>query len=379
MALGIPARKAIFSCLSGDRCIDVCLVGATMYVLYSLEDDWELGVSSYLKTIDLDHFDGIFECGPNDYKVQASSVRKVTFSNGHLLITGAMPEVLPLGGAAPVYSEVNCKIHPDWGERGWVYYWKGLVYRGFSLDAPHKGVYVVDPVRSKVLRHLSLDIPYSKSWDRSFLFGERRNGNFLIYCLDREQAILDVSLARYRQGFSNTQLTACIEADLAYVIAGGHLLVFDLVTASLVREINYLNFPELQAHILKEGICRDWVCASNLSVCDQEVVLTHASAGGYALYLAPFRDEPFVWFWSAGWGVNALNCSGDLVFGLTGTRPIAWDKYTGGVVWEVTKPTSTNSISVGEKWVVFSQTSEYLQGYHCKKPYISPHRPVKEK
>ncbi|WP_071870446.1 hypothetical protein [Atopomonas hussainii] len=378
MLPGIPSKKANFKRFSGGCAVDVCLLGETMYALYSLNSDTRRGPSSFLKRIDLDGFDGNFDGVPNSYEANVEGLRILSFANGFLMVGGWVPEVMTADCLTPVYSEIAGKLNPEWSDYGWVYCWAGLIYRGPHERERDKGIYVIDVERQCVVRHLDLDIDWSKAWQGSLIFGERQNGNFLVYCLDKQLPLLDVTLTRYRQSFPNKKLMACIEADLAYVLVADHLLVFDLVTGDLVRELNYINSPAMQAHIHTESMDANWACAGDLSVCNGEVVLSHAGVGGYSLYLAPFRDEPFVWLWSAGRDVTAKNHPGDLIFGLSGSIPMAWDKYTGEVVWDTKKPTATSRVTVGDQWVVFSQTSEYIQGHHWKKPYISPHRPKAE-
>ncbi|WP_071872530.1 hypothetical protein [Atopomonas hussainii] len=378
MLPGIPSKKANFKCFSAERYFDVFVVGKKMYALYSHADMPNQGAPSFLKCIDLDSFDGDFDSQPCCYEANVTGLRSICPGSNVLMISGWKPEVLSLDGFSSIYSEADRKLNPEWDDYGWVYYWGGKVYRGSDVSSLYKGIDIIDIKEQRVSSYLRLDIDYSKDWQGSLIFGERRSGNFLVYCLDRGMPVLDVSLAKYRQAFPEKSAIAFIEANLVYVLIADHLLVFDLVTAELVREVNYFKYPAMQAHMHAESMDANWACAGRLSVCNGEVVLSHGGVGGYSLYLAPFRDEPFVWLWSAGRGVVAKNQPGDLVFGLSGSIPIAWDKYTGEVVWDTKKPTATSKIAVGDQWVVFSQTAEYIQGHHWKKPYISLHRPAEE-
>lgn len=377
MLPGIPPKKASFKRFSGDRCIDVCIIGRQMYVLYSCTEIPVQGAASFLKCIDLEVFDGDFDSQPNHYEANVTGLRSICPGSNVLMISGWKPEVLSLDELSPIYSETDRKLNPEWDDFGWVYYWDGRVYRGYE-NAQEKGVDVIDLKSQRIINKLDFYLQHSRSWNGSLIFGDRQNGNYLIYCLDTNRVILDVCLESYRQVGSSRWIVSCVESDFAYVLVDDHLLVFNLNTAELVREIKYLSFSAIQEHMRVENMDVAWACASTLSVYGGEVLLSNVGISGYVLYLAPFRDESFVWFWSAGQRVVARNSAGDLVFGLSGTIPMAWDKYTGEVVWDTKKPTATSKIAVGDQWVVFSQTSEYIQGHHWKKPYISPHRPKAE-
>lgn len=381
MLPGIPLKKPLFKSFKGGQAISFRIKGNVLYALYSLNDDPSLGPASFLKCVDLSGFDGDFASQPNVYELQGTEagLRSVNIVNDSVLIWGMEPEVLALDGGSIIYSECGGPLNPAWDGLGWVYYWAGYVYRGFGVHSPGKGVDVVHPVENRVVEHLDLDIVFPTAcWQGSLLAGERLSGGFAVYCFDRRKYILDVTLEEYPRERPDRAVHSTIDDGLVYLLVDGWLLVFDIEAGQLLREIKYIDFPKLQAHLLAESLNPAWAFADGISVCEREVVLSHSLTGGYLLYIAPFRAESIIWFWSAGRGVAARNCFGDLVFGLSGTVPMAWDKFTGEVVWDAKKPTATGSILVGEQSVIFCQLSGYIQCHQWKKTYISPHRPVEE-
>lgn len=377
MLPGIPQKKAQFKALMGQRPLDTCLSGMVLYVLYSCNSDPALGPSSFLKRIDLNQFDGDFLQQPSTYsqEVTTPGIRVLNLVGDALVICGPLPEVLGLDGSTVIYSEAEGAVNPAWNPDGWVHYWEGRVYRGYDHHAPGQGVDVIDVRTRSIIQHLDVDIRYTSSWQGELMCGERTNGNFAVYSLREQRYLLELPLQNYRSVSPEKNIVASISEGRAYVLAGDTLLLIDIASGQLLREISYLQFAEVQAHMQAERLSMARACASNMSVCGASVVLTLFTIGGYALYLDLAHEQPQIWLWSGGRKVVALNCPGDLVYGLSDAVPMAWDKYSGEVVWQTTGSTATNKIQVGDQWLVFSQGAGYIQCNHWKKPYISTHRP----
>lgn len=378
MLPGIPPKKAQFKALTGQCPLGTCLHGNVLYVLYCCNTNAELGPSSFLKRIDLSQFDGDFLQQPSTYskEVTTPGPRVINIIEDALVICGAQPEILALDGSTVIYSETEGGLNPYWEPGSWVHYWEKKVYRGYSYHAPELGVDVVDVHTQSILLHLDLDIHYSGPWQGELMCGERVNGNFAVYSLREQRYLFELPLERYRRVNPQEKIIVRVSEGRAYVLVDDTLLLIDIASGQLLREISYLQFPEVQAHMQAERLSMARACASNMSVCGASVVLTLFSIGGYALYLDLLQEQPRVWLWSGGRDVVALNCPGDLVYGLSSAVPMAWDKYSGEVVWQMKGPTATNKIQVGDQWLVFSQLAGYIQCHHWKKPYISPHRPL---
>jgi len=375
---GIPSKKAEFKSLTGRRPLEVCLHGSILYVLYCLNTDPALGPSSFLKKIDLNNFDGNFLRQPSVYarEVTTPGPRSLSIVDGALVICGASPEILSLDGSTVIYGEAGGRLNPVWNPGGWVHYWEGKVYRGYGYHVPEQGVDVIDIHAQAVIHHLDLDIRYSGSWQGELMYGERINGDFAVYSLREQRYLFELPLQHYRRAYPQCRVVSRLSEGLAYVLVGDTLLQVDVASGALLREINYLQFPEMQVHMHAERLSMADACASSISVCGASVVLTLFSIGGYALCLDLTTEQPRVWLWSAGRKVVAFNCQGDLIYGLSNAVPMAWDKYSGEVVWQTKNSTATNKIQVGDQWLVFSQGAGYIQCNHWAKPYISPHRPA---
>ncbi len=378
MLPGVPQKKAEFKSLTGRRPLEVCLHGSILYVLYCLNTNPALGPSSFLKKIDLDQFDGDFLQQPSTYarEVTIPGPRMINLIDDALVICGALPEVLSLDGSTIIYTEAEGGLNPDWEPASWVHYWEGRVYRGYGYHVPEQGVDVIDTHTRNIIQHLDLDIRYECPWQGELMCGERVNGNFAIYSLHEQRYLLEMSLQHYRNVSPQREIIARTTEGRAYVLVDDTLLLIDIASGQVLREISYLQFPEMQTHMQVERLSMARACASNISVCGTSVVLALLAMGGYALYLDLAQEQPRVWLWSSGRDVIALNCPGDLVYGLSSAVPMAWDKYSGEVVWQMKSPTATNTIQVGDQWLVFSQLAGYIQCHHWKKPYISPHRPL---
>ncbi|WP_415845172.1 hypothetical protein ACMYUJ_21575 [Stutzerimonas zhaodongensis] len=376
MLPGIPTKKAQYKALTGQHPLDTCLSGNVLYVLYSCNTDPALGPSSFLKRIDLDHFDGDFLRQPNTYarEVATPGIRVLNIVGDALVICGPLPEVLGLDGSTIIYSESEGGLNSAWSPDGWVHYWEGRVYRGYGYHVPDKGVDVIDVSTRTIIQHLDLDIRYLGPWQGELMCGERANGNFAVYSLREQRYLLEVPLQIYRCVSPQKNIVANISEGRAYVLAGETLLLIDIASGAVLREIKYLEFSEMQLHMQSERLRAARACASDMSVCGTGVVLTLFSIGGYVLYLDLAHEQPQVWLWSGGRKVIALNCPGDLVYGLSDAVPMAWDKYSGDVIWQTKGSTATNTIEVGNQWLVFSQGAGYIQCNHWKKPYGSPHR-----
>ncbi|WP_146173208.1 hypothetical protein [Ectopseudomonas oleovorans] len=378
MLPGVPQKKAEFKSLTGRRPLEVCLHGSILYVLYCLNTNRALGPSSFLKKIDLNSFDGDFLKHPSTYEreVTIPGSRMINLIDDALVICGALPEILSLDGATIIYTEAEGELNANWDPDSWLHYWDGRVYRGYGYHVPEQGVDVIDIHTKCIIHHLDLDIRYESPWQGELMCGERVNGNFAVYSLRERRYLVDLSLQHYRGVNPQKRIVAKVSEGRAYVLAGATLLVIDIASGQLLREISYLQLAEMQAHMQVERLSMARACASNMSICGTSVILTLFSVGGYALYLDLAQEQPRVWLWSGGRDVVALNCPGDLVYGLSSAVPMAWDKYSGEVVWQMKGPTATNKIQVGDQWLVFSQLAGYIQCHHWKKPYISPHRPL---
>ncbi len=275
-----------------------------------------------------------------------------------------------------IYSEAESQLANDWNPFGWLNLWDGKIYRGVDYTAPEKGVDIIDPVSRCILQRIGLDIPLVNVHGE-FVSGLRQSGDLAIYSLPEQRYIYQAPLKGYRFASLEYRVAASVcVGGLAYVLAGDTLILIDLVQGKIVREINYLMLPALQAHIQTSRLRYEHACASGISVCGSIITVTLSSVWGYILCLDLSREDPYLWFWSEGRDVTALNCPGDLVYGLSNTVPMAWDKYSGEVVWNTAKPTNANRIQIGAQWVVFSQLSGYLKLFRWQKPYISPHHPA---
>ncbi|WP_143518067.1 hypothetical protein [Pseudomonas sp. PIC25] len=379
MLPGIPAKKSRYQPKNISRCaVSTYLLGAELYVLYSGNEDPAFGQSSFLKRVDLNKFNGDIRELPNIYsrEVNVAGSRQLHIDDDALIICGAQPEIINLNELTSLYSEAEGCLSIEWNTYGWLHYWNGKIYRGYDYHAPERGVSIVDAEAKRIVQHLDLDIRYAGPWRGELMCGQRANGNFAIYSLLEQRYICELSLECYRFDNSERRIAAsiCVD-DRAYVLAGDTLLLIDIASGRLLREVKYLQLAALKNHMQAERLSLEQACASRMSVCGSGVVLALYSVGGYALYLDLSRDDSMVWFWSEGRKVTALNTPGDLVYGLSDSTPMAWDKYTGEIVWETNQPTATKIIQIGDQWLVLSQFTGYLHCYHWKKTYISPHRP----
>lgn len=379
MLPGLPPRKGAFGSSPLSECaISTCLSGAELYVLYSCNDNSDLGAGSFLKKVDLNSLDGNLQDQPNIYssEVTTAGPRILHKSNEALVICGAMPEIIGLDGVSRLYSEAEGLLNIDWKPSGWLHYREGRVYRGYGYHVPEMGVDVINADTRSIVQHLDLDIRYSGPWQGDFMCGQRSNGRFAVYSLNEQRYLFELSLesCRFRSPEKRVNASTCVDGR-AYVLAGDTLLLIDIASGQLLREIRYLQLEALQAHMQAEKLRYEHACASLISVCDSGVVLTLSTVYGYALYLDLSLDDPYVWFWSEGRSVVARNCPGDLIYGQSNDLPMAWDKYSGEVVWRSTRPVATNTIQVGDQWLVYSQLAGFIECFHWKKTYISPHRP----
>lgn len=378
MKTGVPIRKCRHH-LAGsfDGMLSCVLDGSVLYLLYSCGEIEAEGVSSFIKKIELNACDG------DESRVDRLCIRHhaeagwrlIFLDERNLVVHGDHPEVIALHDLRPIYAEDARRLCAQWQPEGRVFFYKGKVHRTFGFNAPECGVDIIDVQVGEVVEHLEVDVGFFKPPRNGVLFGKKANGNFAVYSLEVKSYLFELSCDGY-QFMSSSKLVSAVHVDdRIYALLGDTVVVLDLKSRCVVREINYMKFPMVQEFIETYATQENDAYASGISATADGVVLWAGTSGGYVLYLDVSREDAFLWMKTSHYAMTAVNPEGDIVFGIEERRPKAWDKYTGEQIWEATAGTIANTIHVGDQWLVYSQPAGHIQCFHWKKPYTSPHRP----
>ena len=347
----------------------------SLYVLYTSSAN---GGTSFLREFNLNEFDGKESEVPKVYALEGlTSIRPFFCANNLLYMSGMRPEILDLATKEVLYSEFVSRANPEWSDSGFVFTYRGAIYRTMIWNDRSKGL---DVVRNyQVVAHLPLDIDfYHPPTDHYFYgFGTARDV-FSVYSLETNTLLLELDLAPYCIGGWPLKKHVDRHGDRLFVLAGNSVLLIDLGpnAAVLAGQLNYVQQPAFQALLSNEHITGNSY-AYKISAASDGFAIFNARSRSFMMYVtvSAVGEMESAWVVHTQREITALNTEGDLVFGIEDARPKAWDKFTGEQIWQASAGGMANSIHVGDQWVVFTHPAGDLQCFRWKKPYLSPHRP----
>lgn len=371
MAVGIPAKKATFRFAHQfNGVVSTAISEDQLYVLYSSK---ESEGKRYFKAFDLSRYSGAEdEVQPQLIRQAAPRWRPMFMNNGLLHVYGENPELVDVSQWQSRYSEYELVANSEWAVDGRFVYDGGRVYRAFGWNDYTCGLDVVE--NGKVVDHVDIDIQYFMPADDGLIYGVRLSSpTFCVYSLTEKAVKLEISLDRFEFAPGVTLAPTSRDGDRLYVLAGDHVLIIDLSSFTVVGEFAYFNTKFMQT-LLGCLKYRNLAFPRYISAHGNTVLLSNVNSSGFVLCLSSV-DGAQLWARKSNAEMLAMNTDGDLVFGLEESRPRAWDKFSGGEVWQASAGTIANTIEVSDNWVVYHQPAGDIQCFTWKKPYSSPHRP----
>lgn len=373
---GIPDKKAKFRLAEKNCDYASCILnGDVLYIWYERRCDE--GLLNCLRKIDLNEFvspEEVFYDGMNN-SVWASTLRGY---GEYLCVSGGLGAVYRKQDLSVVYVETDdCIDLNRWGDFSFNFIHADKFYRAIdAFESLEKGFDVVDIGTWEVVGHLDLDFKDLRIAKSGLCCGIRKNSNFSIYSLDKSEIVFELSvLSLFGSGdMRSSEFKYSVQDDLVSVLCAGIVVVVDLNSFSIVQKVEYLHLSEVIEKSAEVGLDLSKFFMSNVDFRGDDIVLS-SSRGGVCIS-ASRGIVRWAKLYPANVEFSGSCISGDMIFGVKDSRPVAWDRYTGEDVWAASSCLPCKSIQVGDGWLVYSQVSGHIACYKMTKPYVSPHRPV---
>ncbi len=372
---GIPRKKPEFRLAEKNCDYASCVLdGSVLYVWYERRSGENL--RNCLRKIELNSFSGVEEVSYDGENVSAWA-STLHNHDEYLCVSGGLGAVFKKDDLSPMYMETDDYISLNgWGDFSLNFLYGGKFYRAVDASGETgKGFDVVDISNWSLVGHVGIDFKNIRVTEKGLCCGIRDDFSFAVYSLVSAEVIFELSVLDIvgPGNVRNDRVTYSIQGDLVALLYRDIVVVIDLNDFSVVREIKYSLLEEVISKSAEVDLDPTRLIMSGVDLGGDDIVLS--SSRGAICISASQGLVRWVNLFPNNIEFSGSCISGDIIFAVKDSRPIAWDRYTGEDVWAASNCLPCKEIQAGDGWLVYSQVCGHIACYRWKKPYISPHRP----
>lgn len=372
---GIPSKKPEFR-LAEKNCdyASCVLEGSVLYIWYERRSGESL--RNCLKKIDLNSFSGVEEVSYDGENVSTWASALHNYDE-YLCVSGGLGAVFKKDDLSPIYVETDDYISLNgWDGFSSNFLYEGKFYRAIDASGKAgKGFDVIDISTWSLVGHVDIDFKDIRVTKKGMCCGVRDDFNFSVYSLVSSEILFELNVLDLvgSENVRDGRVAYSMQGDLVVLLYKRIVIVIDLNDFSVVREVNYLLFGEVVSKLAEVGLDLSRAIMSGIDFSGDDIVL-NSSRGAICISVSQ-GSVRWVNLYPNSIEFSGSCISGDIIFGVKDSRPIAWDRYTGEDVWAASNCLPCKEIQAGDGWLVYSQVCGHIACYRWKKPYISPHRP----
>jgi hypothetical protein len=371
--VGLPRKKRYFDLLTENDINGNCFLDCSILYLSKWDCSIEDSPSYQIKVINLNVFDGNEKSHP--FIIESSTDTYDACSvDGYIYLSSEYSCILEKGSQKVLFSEKEDEIPSDWAAiRG------GIIrdnnyYRWVDRKDNIK-IDIWNIADKKILGRFDIDLKNASFVGDSLMGGTRPNGNFAIFSITENRNIFELDSQKYFNCIPAHQIHFAQSGNKLALACNDSIVVLDLGELEVIKHINCLQHEAIQAVIQQYNSKESKLAVSEISFAENVVIISGGRRISYVMCIDIVNEhKPIRWVHTGFDDNHTKYIGGDLIFGIEDSRPVAWDVYTGEMVWQASAGTIANCIQIGDGWVVYSQISGYIQCFKWTKPYISPHR-----
>ncbi len=374
VSVGLPSYKRKFDLMNREGVNGDCLLkGSLLYTLYNDFTDENKTLSS-IKVIDLDSFNGDEESVEALYSCENKHVFDVVSAGeGSFLLAGDRNIIVSsVDEGIQTVSEFDMALPTGWKISYSAFVIGNLYYRQLDDENPALGIDVFDLDARSVISHLDLDLVNPSYIGSGLIVGKRENGNFAIYSMKEHTFLSEFCSKTYFNCPSESKLDfhfSLFENNLA-IARNDSVLVVELNGFSVAHNIQPFADEKFKSRLAyHSGEISDFVIAG-ISFAGKCVVI-HGGFFSFLMCIDLDAESMVQWVYDEGGELQSNYVGGGLIYGLEASRPVAWDVCSGECVWRASAGAVANKIQIGDGWVVYSQSSGYVQCFRWDNVYKS--------
>jgi hypothetical protein len=380
--VGVPRKKRYFDINSDSQGGGSCFINSNVlyvhYCFYNLETDAK---STSIKKFNLDIFSGNENDGEELYFDKEDSVPFVCDYGDYILLVDDKNKVFDKKSLNVILSESKEQFSSGYGVSFNCFIIDNGFYRQLDREKPELGYDVIDLPSKIVVKHLDVNLEWPKNIDGRFIVGLNTANKVEIFSIDENKAMCQLDGRQYFDHDADLEpgrIKYALSDSRLAIGYRGVVLIVNLENFSVLQTIDCFKFDEFLAVYEEENGLPN-IPSSYIEglVFFENTLLIHGGPRLSFLMSINLHDPENLNWVLATYYLDAIRyVGGDLIFGIDGGRPVAWDFYTGEKIWEASAGTIGNKIQIGDGWVVVDANAGYIQCFKWKKPFISPHRPV---
>lgn len=374
MNIGLPRKKRHFDLLTSDSVSGNCFLdGNKLYLSiwdYTNIDEPKCAA----KVLDLDNFDGDINNYPSFFLGTNEDFTFIPVED-YVFCSSEWSMILDRKKYQVIFSETEHKIPDDWEEYGGVIK-NGFYYRRVS-DEKSKRIDILDISNTNIINQIETDIKNIVFVADELIVGTRPNGNFAIFSISKNEYIYELNSEQYFNCTPSRDIKFSYSDNKIALSCNGIVVVVDVQELEVIHHIHCLETETMKNTFEKYrryDALESNFSIENISFADNRIIVNGNKFFTYVACIDLTLDsENIKWVFKEWDPTYSHYIGGDLVFGIEDSRPVAWDVFSGEMVWQASAGTIANRIQIGDGWVVYSQLSGYIQCFKWRKPYLSPH------
>jgi hypothetical protein len=381
--IGLPRKKRYFdinvvSGVTGNAILN----DTVLYVLYTYFDHKTEISSTCIRKFNLDSHSGIEEDGEELYFDKENGVPDFCDCGEYIILQDTKNTILKKDNFEVVLSESGEMFASDYGSSPECFVVGNKFFRQLDRENPELGFDVIDLQSKSIIGHLDANLEWPKIICDQFFVGVNTANKIELFSIDDNKAVCELDGREYFDQDRDI-LPGCVNYALCgnrlAIAYRGIVLVICLKSFVVLQKIDCFSLGVLlkayenrMPHLNSSQI-------DGLYFEGNTLIIRGGTRLSFLMRLNLQDPENDTWAVATA-HIDAINyAGGDVIFGIDGRRPVAWDLYTGEKVWSASSGTIANRILIGDGWVVYDGPAGYIQCFKWKKPYISPYRPVESK
>ena len=379
MQVGLPRKKRHFDLLNRQDINGFAYLEQTKLYLsiwdYSNIDN----PRNHLKIIDLNTFDGNEDSEPVLIDNAQEGFRALpTDKFIYLLASEARGCIIDKKTFKQLFADCN-ELAQGWVKSSGEIY-NDKFYRWVD-NKEHQKIEIIDISSKKIIGSIECDIQSGqlvpgRIFIDDLIIGTRPNGNFAIFSIKDNQYVYELDSEQYFDCIPSRDIKFAYSENQIALACNGIVVMIDIENLEVTHHIHCLQHQSIQEAINQYNSNELKLPINDISFAENRIVVSGGRRISYVMCLdLTNKTAPIQWV-SIGFKDNhTAYVGGDLIFGIYKSRPVAWDVFSGEMVWQASAGTITSRIQIGDGWLVYSQAGGYIQCFKWNKPYISPHRP----
>lgn len=228
-------------------------------------------------------------------------------------------------------------------------------------------------------KEIYLDFEPISTFPNNIIYGKNKNGDIVFFSLETETDICVLDATTYLE-LANRRgpIKFAHYKDKIVITFDTSVILISTVDWSVIDILNFSNLKEVTSIFDSKHIERN-LQITELSFRENLIVVNGNKFYPFLMCLEVVKGK-LVFNWINVEGDISLSSydRGHVIFGKDGNRPVAWDVYSGEMIWQASTLTIANYIRTGSNWVVYGFLMGNFDIYKWRKEYISPNVPVRD-